>query len=490
MEYFNSASMMIEAAKSAELEGALQMVCDSSVGGEARYPQTACRELHKVIACQTYGPALYEMVQFLSAANELDGGWASLLWSLPKVTKSSCKAMFVSSDSPRYTVEAGEVIISYAGDSFGISYGRMPFLAALAEFVLSVTGYEKLVDAIFKFETLKEVRDSSNSLYRQMYDYLKDHLPSTQAHRKLSSLVEFLEGQHGAQFHPSSIADADILEFWLKASSEPESELRNFETVYRDFLRLGQAIAHGEDKAKEAQAKTLGVDREAGEIDVSDLDVWVGRLQRDVAILDAFDEKPLNDVKFLNKRERDGLALLFESGHFAQSWLLSFMRCEVFGAVQRRITQALRRKSSDADILNLCGQGADASFIEKQTEFEKIRQHLELIYNACLYAILCEQEDKVVRLTQAGDIADKLRDLKKAYGAKNRKGFETDPEKDQGRMAAFHCASDLLPEMERILSQWLVTWGQHRFEEGDAEQQFKADKTVFTHQFKRLYGKG
>lgn len=514
MDFFNAERMIIEGGKSAELDGALQMVCEASIDGELRYPPTACRDLHKVIACQTYSSALYEMVQFLSIAGKLDGGWAAMLWTMPKVTKTACFAVFQDQGDEYLKCEAVEIIITYTDGEFGISYGRMPFLAALAEFVLSIVGFEAMEKSVSGICSLKQVREAANEMSRSVYDYLKDHLPPTQAHRKFARMAEFLGEAHTISFTPEKICDEDILGYWLVNSVEgengSESELKMFETVYRDFVRLGQAIQLGLDKTQANSAKTIGLDREAGEVEPEALDAWMESLSEDAQLLDLFEDDPVAYVKFFNKREREGLTLLLESGTFAQTWALSFMRCEVFGAGQRRLTQALRRKVADNELAELCQDSASENYEECTDGLDKISEHLKRVNEACLYAVLREDhevetishDDNVIAFPSAStgdtaiaklmddpDHADRIKVLKKSYGSLNRKGFEERPEQDDLRMAAFQRAAELLPSIQKASQNWLATWGSYSLPEQTQDKQFEADKQVFADQFSCLYTK-
>ncbi len=71
---------------------------------------------------------------------------------------------------------------------FSIHFSRMPLLSALMEFLMSAIGYPALNGTLLAITTgtadKKRLSETANTLARQLYDFLKIHLPTAQEQRK------------------------------------------------------------------------------------------------------------------------------------------------------------------------------------------------------------------------------------------------------------------------------------------------------------------
>ena len=233
----------------------------------------------------------------------------------------------------------------YMDGEFGISFGRMPLLAALLEFLIETAGYAEVDAAIDEmlmspFQRVA-VEKAANRISRSLYDYLSDHLPTVQNKKKFEQLIAFL--QNGPEEGSIEIDDETVLRFWLENSADQQGgDFRTYRSVFDGFVSLMRALDAAQTQQSTQWAVPIGSDFDAGEIEPDSLIAAVdpiGEWQSPLAVLM---DDPVNRIKFLNEVERKDLDLLLDRGPLALDLPLSVLRYEVFGLSQSRIRQGLR----------------------------------------------------------------------------------------------------------------------------------------------------
>jgi hypothetical protein len=249
----------------------------------------------------------------------------------------------------------------------------------------------------------------------------------------------------------------------------------------------------------------------------------------------ALDESPVSDIKFLNRRESGALSLLFECGDAAFALALSLMRGETFGKGQGQITQALRRKVDEGELMSLIADCAPETYTQKKTELDGIAAHVDRALLASLHALarnknpeainmvvtlrpdidfsplrnLLEVEndadDNVIYLKPAhvserflsviedsaqvgNDIAGLMADARKAFRGISRQGFGEDTLDDADIEEGFAMGARSLIEIGGQVSAFIDLLERTALPKNDWEQQFTADKVEFSDQFAKLYG--
>lgn len=284
----------------------------------------------------------------------------------------------------------------YDDGEFAVSWSRMPLLSALMEFLVSALGYETLDSALRctpdspadTSQNRASISRAANRIARALYAFLKAHLPSAHAQRKFHLMMNFLRRRHGgSSIGPEHLDDATVLDFWLFAApgSDGETDFRKFETVFRAFVDLRSALAAGRDRALLRTALPLGPDRAAGEVDPAEVNAAIAHVDSSRAPLDALRQAPANAIKFLNKREVAAIALLMEAGDGALAMPLSVLRALVFGAVQARITQSLRR--GDACPLPAMASDDGDSYSARAERIRDTGDHLERVLLATFHVL-------------------------------------------------------------------------------------------------------
>ncbi len=341
---------------SAELGAIFETISQATANDAPKFAPAVCRRLTRDIVCRTYAGAIHELCHLARIGDAAFGraGYEALFWGggparaddfRRRVTaagrRGGCGGLIVS---------AAEARMVYGDGEFAVSWSRMPLLSALMEFLVSALGYETFDGALrYAPDTPPDrasISRAANGIARELYAFLKAHLPSAHAQRKFHFMMNFLRRRHdGRGIGPEHFDDATVLDFWLFAApgTEGEADFRKFETVFRAFVDLRSALAAGRDRALLQAALPLGSDRAAGEVDPADVDAAIAHVESRRAPLDVLRTAPANAIKFLNKREVAAIALLMEAGDGALAMPLSVLRVLVFGAVQARITQSLRR---------------------------------------------------------------------------------------------------------------------------------------------------
>ncbi len=538
-------NIILEAGKSAELISVFHLVEETQVNGEAKFSTTVCRDLAKAISCRTYAGAVLELCHLIHIADACGAGagYVDFFWAHGPARSSSFKgAIHTSLNNPAWrgtkvTAHGTGVDIAYPDGGFSITYSRMPFLSALMEFLISSIGYgdlddifrEMLVPGISKGAVSKR----ANELSRGLYNYLKDHLPTAQNVRKFHSLIGYMKERHGVDFTPSAIDDETILDFWISGPVDESSggnDFKTYESVFRAFLRLRHALEQAGDLYALDGARSIGADREAGEVDPDTIHAMVETIDEYRSPLLALQEPPVDAIKFLNNKEMSGLELLMDCGKAAFDLSLSLMRCEVFARGQGRLTQALRRKADAQELRALINEPALITYEDRKEEFSRTSFHIDSMLLASLYALVQAKNEEAISLIVAlrpnldmapleellgiGDetadnivmfnsasVSNRLMDMiddedkvgkdmvalvadaRKAFGGVSRQGFAAEGLNDSAVVAGFAVGGGVLLGVRGHLADFRHTLGNGQ----NWASRFDADRDIFSQQFTVLY---
>ena len=550
MDAVSAEQIILQASKSAELLSAFQMTAETDVDGEPKFSAQTCRDLAKAIACRNYATAVLELCHLIQIADAGSGGagYEFFFWGGGPARASAFRGSISVNLRPRdggraaFSVSASGVDIEYPDGGFSVTFTRMPFLSALMEFLVSAVGYAEL-NQVFRDlldgETSKgAVSQQANRLSRLLYDYLKDHLPTAQTQRKFRRLIAFMESRYGAAFEAGAIDDDAVLDFWTAESMSGVADGVDFKTyqlVFKAFVRFRQTLDAATDQYALENPRTIGSDRDAGEVDPDSVQALVETVDEYRSPLDALQEPPADAVKFLNKREMAAVELLLDCGTVALSLPLSLMRCEVFGKGQGQITQALRRKVNGPTLKGLVDDCAPETYAERKAEFGRIAVHIERVLLASLHALARDRNGEAVSLVMAlrpdldfaplaellevqperddnvvmlrattiserflsviedadkvgPEISGLMAEARKAFGGLSRQGFSDDALENAEVMQGFSQGARTLRDMSGQVSAFVERLERLPLPGADWCDQFMVDKDAFAKQFKLLYG--
>ncbi len=394
---------------SAELGAILETVSQATANDAPKFAPAVCRRLAREIVCRTYAGAIHELCHLARIGDSAFGraGYEALFWGGGPARADEFRRRVTNAAAGRHggcgglAVSAAEARIVYGDGEFAVAWSRMPLLSALMEFLVSALGYETLDGALRCASDTPPDRASisraANRIARELYAFLKAHLPSAHAQRKFYLLMTFLRRRHGGRsIGPEHLDDATVLDFWLfaAAGTDGEADFRKFETVFRAFVDLRCALAAVRDRAALQAPLPLGPDRAAGEVDPADVNAAIAHGDARRAPLDALRAAPANAIKFLNKREVAAIALLVEAGDGALAMPLSVMRALVFGAVQARIAQSLRR-GDGCPLPTMASNDAD-SYSGRAQRIRETRDHLERVLLATFHVLASARHGQAI----------------------------------------------------------------------------------------------
>lgn len=483
---------IIEAGVSTALKEIIRSIAEQDFDGQPRFRDRDCRELAKVIACRIYAKPLLELCHFVRAASLLDRRrrYENFFWAVLPATPGNFRdtlGLYASVKPVGLTIAEDGVTLTYEGGVFTVKCGRMPFLTVLMDFLVGALGYDRCDDLFARITgpevTEKEVSDTAKDLAKQVYYFLEDHLPSVQEQKKFRQVGAFLEARYGPGLALADIDDDCILDFWVEMSAPSGEEGGNFTafpTVFDAFIRFVQAVDLGMQSSRAGHTGTIGGDREAGEIDPDNVQQLAElTLNEEISLLERLAEPPMDAVKFLNKRETELLSYLLPRRAEVTRWSLSYLRSEVFGRGQARLSQALRNKVLADKLLALIEEAAPETYADHVAAVEKVRAYLTKLLLACVY---------VLRRDEADDGAvvdfDTMGKARKAFHSISRQGFQEDRLSQPEIAEAFDLAPDCLAPINDRVVELLEVLQSH----GDLAAVFAADRPVFSKQFMTIYG--
>ena len=392
-------SLLIEEGKSDELIAALRCVAETTVNGNAKFSPKICRELARVIACRSYASAVLETCHLVVFASVCDAGgrYEPLFWDSGPARPGAFKAFVEAAVplAPSIRADPTGVAIDYGDGAFTVTFGRMAFLSAMVDFLMTALGYTDMDDLLEPLTggfvpDRAVVTETANAVSRRIYDYLKTCLPTAQAQRKTRHMVDFLKHRLQGRIGPEDIDDTVVLDFWLEASTGggETADFKAYRTVFRMAARLGDALGHALERQRMDNPRSIGSDRQAGEVDPGEILDAVTELDEQPDVLELLEEPPAAGVKFLNGRETDVLEGLLTGCRPARTLALSVLRNAVFGKAQARLTNHLRSKPDVKTLGRFIDESAVTDYAGQVDDYETLRGHLERVLLAALFALV------------------------------------------------------------------------------------------------------
>ncbi len=542
-----------------ELGAIFEAIAQATVNDGPRFTPDVSRRLARDIVCRTYAGAIYELCHLAHAADQAFGaqGFETLFWGNGPARAQEFRVQFESalsgsgSGSGRcqtLTMDRNGIRIAYPDGDFTTSFGRMGYLAAVMEFLVSAIGYAGLDTALrganTQAVTMASRSHAASAITREVYAFLKPHLPSVHAQRKFRLLMSFLGNRQGGGVGPEDLDDQAVLDFWVFASTSADTnvDFRTFKTVFQGFIRLRDALAAAREQAAIKAAVPLGPDREHGEIDPAEIDTALDQIETRRAPFEQLRTPPASAVKFLNKRETAAIEIIVEAGEAALAMPLSVMRAEIFGAVQARITQSLRNRAAlpptgTSTAPTPVANHGIPSYRDYARRIDETRDHLEDILLASFHVLASARhsaaitvllglapeidlrplaplfrdghEDEGNVITLAGPavgqglladlaahpdrhpaLAALLADARTAAQGIARKGFRKSKgiDDDRDRIEGFAVASDALFAIRKQIDSFRDRLRRAGMRGEDWDRRHRTDHKLFFAQFRTLYG--
>jgi len=496
--------LVLDAGKSPDLAAALNTVRDSTApDGRPRFSARHLDRLEQAIVCGTYRRAIYELCHLVSAADAAGQGqdrYERLLFAVSPATGPAFEAAFARQLGERVwrrlgvAADGDGICLSFGAKRFCVRYGRMPYLAALFEFIVTVDGYAE-TDGLFA-TMLADPADAeligrtANALSQRVYRYLSGQLDSAHIQNRFRQIVAYL-GNRAADDGDAvlTVDDSTILDFWYDeaVAAAPDSDFRTYRIVFEAFVHLIQSVEAGAARFAMAAPLPIGTDSEQGEFDLA-RHVDDGALptvrQSPLSVLN---DGPAAAIKFLTGREQRLLELLSAIGPLALRLPLSLLRSETFGAYQARITQALRNRRPRHELVRMIDKPGDETYAERRQRLIDLKAQVGRLIRATYYILLTSANED-------GDPADErsaavLNECRQAFRAVARVGFEEAEIDDPERLAGFRAGAEILVQVEQEIGTYLdCIDALEASEHADLESRFHNDQPVFQDGFAAIYG--
>jgi len=365
----------------------LQTVREASCDDQDKYPEKVVRELARAIVCRTYAPAVHELCHLIAAAGRADGTgrYEQLFWATGPARARNFFAWFADADADAsgLDVAGNGVTLAYSDKPFTVTYGRMPFLSALLEFLMTALGYtaldETLAPLAAEMPGAEQVSEAANELSRKLYAFLGEHLPAVQEQRKQRSFLAFVAERAAGEAAAQAIDDGTVLDYWIEhAEAEgDDTDARTYRNVFKTAARLLTILRLAEDRHGIEVALPIGTDREAGEVDPAELEQAMTAVEEAADTVDALEQVALAGVKMVNKREAETLRHALPGDETARALTRSVLRNAVFGDAQARLTQALRQGLKPAEVARKIETEPEDDYPGRLDSFRAVAEHLE-----------------------------------------------------------------------------------------------------------------
>lgn len=335
----------------------------TAADGGPRYSPKVCRSLSRAIVCRTYGKMILELSYLLAAASAGGRRFEHLFWGIDRASTFAFKAAFadIVDEGGLVRPTVNGIAISDGGAGFLIAYSRMPALTAMLEFLVTAIGYADVDEATAAFRegdmSAEKVSATAALFQRAVYAYLKAHLPPAQRQRRERDFLAFAAERARNRTSLDSIDDPVVLAYWQENALDGRIEARTYRSVFETAKRLVAALESAGARYAANQARTVGTDREAGEIDPEDVAAVAELISEEDGPLERVLTLSGDHVKFVNRAEAEILSDIPPNAGVARRLPVSVLRNGVYGARQLQISNAIRRKETDIAMLTVPPDG-------------------------------------------------------------------------------------------------------------------------------------
>jgi hypothetical protein len=411
------------------------------------------------------------------------------------------------------------VTIRYPDGAFTVRFGRMPFLAALYEFLSGMEDFSFYPELQTTFDEMtgapadvKAVQRASNRIASHFRHYRRRHVAPIRPDGKIDLIFSFLAARSPAG--RVQVDDAAVLDFWLEKSAA--GDFRSYRTVFDAFVHFMRAVEDAGRADAVARAASIGVDRENGEIEPDDSCGGLADMTEWVSPFEILDQEPAAAIKFFKKEgERKPVEVLMHYGPAATCLPLAFLRLEAFGPVQSAITTDLQIGRGAERVQSRAACTDAETYAGIIARIEGILEIVRRLQTAVFYALHREHQvaavdinvvplrgpDSILLFDAArtaladgrpppgeAEMARLMADAAKAFRAITRKGFDEQGLGDESRIEGFRLGAGALVAAAAQLEDYLAAAGRIARGGRNLEGWFDADRRAFSDKFCSLYG--
>lgn len=537
-----SINLMDDAVSTINRSGASgPLLADFKAIGEATAPDGSSKYSHapvmvwlaKFITGAAGGPhkdtPIFELCHLVSAIDALGKGSgeerALFFLGVDKALPSIYRARidqnleFEGWQKPGFARSSGGLQIEYDEDVFEIRFGRMPFLAALYEFLIGMDGYDFYTELNDIFDEMSAgtidqavIKAASNKISSRLRKYRRQHLTRAQHDEKFDRIYGFLKTRESAEEHGQiRIDDPAVLDFWLEYSAG--GEFRTYKTVFDGFVNFMRAVEQADLQDTVENAAVIGIDFEAQEVEPEDQAGDFEGLGDWQSPLHIIDTGPAGEIKFFKKEgERKPIEALMQYGPYAARLPRAFLQLEAFGVIQTAITTDLQVKRGSESLRKRFACEDSMAYPGKFTQLQTILDHVRQLQRASYFVLagqdFTERGDNVVSISpdnptsifeiarnntaieesEIENCAAIMKEAEMAFKTLTRKGFDEDILDDPEGLEGFRMGAGALLSISGQLERFLARMELLDHHDSSLEEKFGEDKKIFSDQFNLLYG--
>jgi hypothetical protein len=341
----------------------------TAIDGRARHGVLAQQNLITSIASHSYAKILFPLCHFMVAGARYHVPLYQWFRMPQPMTASSIAACFCEADSPitssKSINEKDPMVIKVTNGNyvFNVNLIHVAKHSALLDLVMEIIGYDALENVYGKLgasQSRHEITTISNNLARDIYSFLKEHLPTASSEKKVRMMRDFLEKRTGrmTQISLDEIDDRLIADFWIEYSLDSQSKFRLFTNCAQSWVTYRQAIRlAARNRFQHANSLDALDEKGRAEINWADQDAAQAMYDEMVETVEPSDQlrqlnpTHLQTVKLLNTTEFDYINRIALFGDDGQALILTILRLATFGPLQARLVEASRKKTVRDDLM-------------------------------------------------------------------------------------------------------------------------------------------
>jgi hypothetical protein len=222
----------------------------------------------------------------------------------------------------------------------------------------------------------------AQSLQKDIYDYLAEHLPAAKAQSKFQFLSKWLSQRNLTAFN-----DDEVLTVWQALRGRDGME--RYTTVVKDVFQFQESLA----KAEHVYALRFTEDFEQ---------VYANEPLFEALEMHSIAQIRLHELcdtpKLISKQQAERLQLISDYPEQCLHFGLSVLRFNVFGPLQAKAIQAQRNKSLCLQTLQVSNENLYAEQVQKLTAQIALN---ELTFYAALHIVLQKHPEQAIELLAA-----------------------------------------------------------------------------------------
>jgi hypothetical protein len=372
---------------------------------------------------------------------------------------------------------------SYDQEAFEVWFDRVPVMMALFEFLTGIddaTFFPEMDDLLQEMVTppvtMRGIKDTANRISARMRLWRRANIAWATHEEQFDKIAPYLTENSPNGYWV--IDDETLLGFWFLHSNTEKKPIREYATVFEAFATLMRVMRAGAVAEAANEARRLGTDFEAGDIDVAnDIGTATGEWESPLGI---FEHPNLKSIRFFKgESERAPIDRLMEFGPDAQRLARAFLRLVSFAPTQNVISNAIRFKRGPGAISDGIACTNTLAYLSFQEVLTGVLDHIGRLQLAVMHVLRGEVDEDAF-----APIAEQART---AFEELRRKGFD-DEDPGENRREAFQVAADALPRIASQLRGFLKRMEEMEQGESELDQIFADDLALFSRQFHTIYG--